>query len=297
MAWIEVHQSLSNHIKTMRLKNILKVHKAEAVGVVLLLWLWAVDNAPSGDLSEIKEEDLREVCDFRGKASLFDVLIEAGFLNADKSIHDWQDYAGKLAEKRKADAKRKREERNRPKDIQRTSNGHPMDIHKTSEAHPMDVHTYTTQQYSTVQNSTKNTPFPPAEKDPENPGKDEVERLRTPERSEEDIAKDEKLRGCSDCYFQTNRKPMPMAAVLYVQGLIGDGVDPELVKYAIATAQGKSNPASYFMSILRDKLGKGIRTREQLLAAGEGFQVPNKSYYSDPAAYENVSMDDRKGVK
>lgn len=65
MAWIEAHQELSNHRKIIRLKNLLKIPKTEAIGTIMMLWWWSVDNAPSGDLSNITADELAEIVDYR----------------------------------------------------------------------------------------------------------------------------------------------------------------------------------------------------------------------------------------
>ena len=52
MAWIEVHQSLRGHKK-------LKC-EAHAIGYLVCLWMWALDNAPDGNLEEINVQRNRE---------------------------------------------------------------------------------------------------------------------------------------------------------------------------------------------------------------------------------------------
>ena len=51
MAWMELHQSLPQNKKTLRLKRLLKIRTPQAVGHLCMLWLWAIDNAPDGDLT------------------------------------------------------------------------------------------------------------------------------------------------------------------------------------------------------------------------------------------------------
>jgi hypothetical protein len=45
MAWIEAHQELAHHPKIRRLARELGVPKAQAIGHLLMLWLWAVSYA------------------------------------------------------------------------------------------------------------------------------------------------------------------------------------------------------------------------------------------------------------
>lgn len=145
MAWIESHQSLLTHRKTGRLARKLGVSKVTAVGHLHCFWWWCMDNAPDGRLTDIDDEDIAEGSAWEGDPFDFaEALIFAGFCDRDPTgrvtVHNWYDYAGKLIEKRKADAERKRADRreSRPKDtapppptplrpVQQTSSGHPAD--------------------------------------------------------------------------------------------------------------------------------------------------------------------------
>ena len=115
MAWIESHQSLPTHRKTMRLKAALEIKTPQAMGHLHLLWLWALDNAPDGCLEDIPDEGIAEVCQWEGDASEFvNALMDAGFIDRDTCmIHDWEDYAGKLMARREANAQRTRDWRAR----------------------------------------------------------------------------------------------------------------------------------------------------------------------------------------
>ena len=101
MAWIELHQTLPTNKKTLRLKKILKIKTPQAIGHLCLLWLWALDNAEDGDLSIFSDDEVSEVSGWTGKPETFvAALIEAGFLDEDRHIHHWEEYAGALIDKR-----------------------------------------------------------------------------------------------------------------------------------------------------------------------------------------------------
>lgn len=129
MAWIKVYQTLPQNKKVMRLKNILKIKAAHAAGHLIFLWLWAIDNAPDGDLSGLSAGDIAEISGWSGKkAEVFmDALIEAGFLDPDMKIHDWYEYAGKLIDQRQIqrEQSRIRQQRHREK-IANTSNDNAL---------------------------------------------------------------------------------------------------------------------------------------------------------------------------
>ena len=129
VAWIEVHQGLFRHRKTLVLAAALDVHRMSAGAHVISLWLWALDNAPEGDLSHLSPAIISFGAEWEGDPQRFTTaLVEAGFLDtADCNqlvIHDWHQYAGRLIDRRKADAERKR--------VHRTSAGHPPDAPRMS---------------------------------------------------------------------------------------------------------------------------------------------------------------------
>ncbi len=151
MAWTQVDQSLINHRKTLRLRTILypddschadvtrdvtrmshdgchvdvTLHVTEdiknitryaTIGHLVSLWLWALDNAPDGDISSLTSAEFADAVGWAGDPDLFrDGLVEVGFLDQNEgkiSIHDWADYSGKLIDRRQIDAARQRRYRN-----------------------------------------------------------------------------------------------------------------------------------------------------------------------------------------
>lgn len=125
MAWIESHQTLARHPKVIRLSSLLRIHKAQAIGHLHLLWWWTLDYAPTGDLSVFASCELGSAAEWPGDAEKFRrAMVESKLLDESGMIHDWHEYAGKLVEQREADRLRKR--------VQRTSGGHPADIQRLS---------------------------------------------------------------------------------------------------------------------------------------------------------------------
>ena len=96
MAWIELHQSLPQHRKLLALRDALGLRTPAALGHMCLLWLWALDNAPDGDLSALPARQLAEICQFseRRAGDLAVALRTSGFVDADWRLHDWGDYTG-----------------------------------------------------------------------------------------------------------------------------------------------------------------------------------------------------------
>ncbi|HZG83863.1 DnaD domain protein [Paenibacillus sp.] len=114
MAWLESHQELGRHPKTKKLARLLGVSVPAAVGHLHFLWWWALDYAQDGDLSRFDNEDIADACGWEGEAStMVRGLVDAGFIESDMQIHDWEEYAGRLVEKREQNKERKRKSRAR----------------------------------------------------------------------------------------------------------------------------------------------------------------------------------------
>ncbi len=98
--WIQVYSNLPSHPKTARLAEELKLKSASvdtrtvAAGMVVSLWCWAIQNAWSGDLGSCSDRAIADACAWRGKPEiLVSALCASGFLDPDRRIHDWEDYA------------------------------------------------------------------------------------------------------------------------------------------------------------------------------------------------------------
>lgn len=134
MAYIETHQALLTHRKTLRLSRLIGIDRWGVAGRLMALWSWALDNAPDGAIAHEDSDILADVMGWDGEPSeLCHALVTAGFLDQHANhyaIHDWMDYAGRLIEKRKSDAERKRQAR--------ASSGHTPPVQRTSGGHPAD---------------------------------------------------------------------------------------------------------------------------------------------------------------
>jgi 5-methylcytosine-specific restriction endonuclease McrA len=110
MAWIESHQSLRDHPKTRKLSHILGTSLPATIGHLQCLWWWAIDYAEDGNLSRFDTTDIAIGGEWDQNAETFvDALVTVGFLNyaaEGLTVHDWDDYAGKLIERRKAKVRR-----------------------------------------------------------------------------------------------------------------------------------------------------------------------------------------------
>ena len=143
MAWIESHQSLLAHRKTVRAATLLKVDRYKFIGHLHALWWWALDNADDdGLLGDITPEELADLVGWpkRTAQQFVDALIVAGFLESSGGLrlHNWWKYAGKLNAKRTKDRERKAGD---SAEVARNSSGVPAEVAGKSQA-PTNLPTY-----------------------------------------------------------------------------------------------------------------------------------------------------------
>lgn len=121
MAWIESHQSLRNHRKTLRMARYLSANAIEVIGSLHCLWWWALDSAPSGFIPSQDVAIIGEAASWPGPPDVYcQALIKAGFLDEVEGgyqLHDWPDYAGKLVDRRVRNAEQMRRARAAHKSI------------------------------------------------------------------------------------------------------------------------------------------------------------------------------------
>lgn len=171
--WIELHQEMPRHPKTLALAQALKVSRREAVGILIDMWTWGLSCADEdGNLKAIGDEGIALALDWPIKkaGALVKAFVTCGWMDklddGKYCLHDWPDYTSKLSEKRK-DAERKRRERKAAKHAD--SSGHcPKNVRGQSEDSPtLTTHAGITPPNQTEPNQTKlsvnNTPSPSTE--------------------------------------------------------------------------------------------------------------------------------------
>lgn len=175
MAWIELHQTLPTNRKTMRLKRLLKIKTPQAIGHMCMLWLWAIDNAPDGDLSPFGADEIAEAGGYTGKDphAFVDALVGAGFVDDDGTslmIHEWYDYVGNLVDKRAITKAQNRERaqryRDKRKQMRVTESVTERDADVTRDASERAAlrNADVTTLYRTVPYSTYTVPYTPEER-------------------------------------------------------------------------------------------------------------------------------------
>lgn len=91
LPWIHLYVSLPRHPKSLRLAELLGRRRgARAWTHVVELWLWASEQRPTGDLSDLSDETIAKVSGWSGDAGVFaSALKAAGFVDPDGYLHDW----------------------------------------------------------------------------------------------------------------------------------------------------------------------------------------------------------------
>jgi hypothetical protein len=122
MSWIESHQSLARHRKTLALVALLKVDRHKLIGHLQELWWWGLDNADSSGLvGQVASESLAQAAGWRvyDAEHFVQALVTVGFVDVVEDgyvLHDWYEYAGKLNDQREKNRERMRSARAAHKD-------------------------------------------------------------------------------------------------------------------------------------------------------------------------------------
>jgi len=96
-AWIEYHDGLLHHHKVRKLAKHLGLVYPHALGHLSCLWLWAVTNARSGDLTKFEDDELSEGAKWTGDPGVFvGGLTTAELLDANRHLHDWNDHGTRM---------------------------------------------------------------------------------------------------------------------------------------------------------------------------------------------------------
>jgi hypothetical protein len=90
----------TRHPKLFALCEALHCRRPAAIGYLVLLWEFASEYAPQGDIGRYSEKRIEAAMDFRGTAgSLIQALLTSGWLDTLESpggnclvIHDWHDH-------------------------------------------------------------------------------------------------------------------------------------------------------------------------------------------------------------
>jgi len=153
MAWIEFHQALPRHPKTLRVALALNIPRAQVCGHLATLWTWALDARPEG--GPLDAIDVIAGADWENQRKDFPAaLVAAGFLDVRADgmwLHDWDDYAGRLRDQREL-----RRESNRQSQRRRRERLSAPRQHENADSqHDMSASQHSTLPNPTVPNPTE----------------------------------------------------------------------------------------------------------------------------------------------
>ena len=156
MAWISVHESVVS-MKLRRLSKALSCSQNEALGILVRLWLWGINNADEfGNIVDATEEDICDVLSTGLSNSIeppdvVQALIEVGYLdrisNDGLKLHNWdiwQQQWYKMLKQRAKWRERYREEQAKknvnesPKTTKRRKE-YPKDFEKFWQVYPRRI--------------------------------------------------------------------------------------------------------------------------------------------------------------
>jgi hypothetical protein len=115
MAWTELHDTLPDHPKTKLLMAEIGCTKAHAVGLVCALWCFVLRYGKDGSISATYWRAFAADMGEKDPDGTLAALRNAQWVdrNSDDTVtcHDWDDYAGRLEDYRKANKERQRRHR------------------------------------------------------------------------------------------------------------------------------------------------------------------------------------------
>lgn len=130
MAWIEFHDDVWDHYKTMRLCKLTGLEDTNAVGKLAALWHFTLRNAwRDANLEPWGDQAIEAACRWRGKPGVFiKALREVGYLDG-SIVHGWVERAGRLVNDRIYNEKRRKSSVKRRKPLATLPN--PTQPHRT----------------------------------------------------------------------------------------------------------------------------------------------------------------------
>lgn len=156
MAWISVHETVIS-MKLRKLSKVLSCSQNEALGILIRLWLWGINNADEyGNIVDATEED---ICDALSAGlsnnieppDVVQALIDVGYLdrpnNEGLKLHNWdiwQQQWYKMLKQRAKWRERYREEQAKKKSeespkVTRKRKEYPTDFEKFWQVYPRKI--------------------------------------------------------------------------------------------------------------------------------------------------------------
>lgn len=121
--WIRVHANLATKPVTLRAAGELRVSQNEAIGLLVRFWGQMSQHGANGSVSTLSDLEIETWSGWRGKRGVFASFLRAAHTDADGRVNEWDDFAGKLEDRRAKDRDRKRKSRGQDADSPRDVTG------------------------------------------------------------------------------------------------------------------------------------------------------------------------------
>ena len=90
MSWIKIQNGLVSNKKTARLAGQMKWKKLEAIGFMVSLWIWALENCEDGQLRDISDGEIAFAVGLDSAYGILKALKSSGFVDENPlRLHDW----------------------------------------------------------------------------------------------------------------------------------------------------------------------------------------------------------------
>lgn len=226
MAWISVHQQIADHRKTRKLFRKLKISRQEAIGYLVLIWLWALDNADrDGKLLATTVEDIERAGYWAGEPGvLYKALVDCQWIDeidGNIYLHDWYDFNKPFYQYTD------RKEKDRARKFHGNSTEKPAEI-------PHGFH---------------DSPAPAPAPLP----------LKQEEQEEDARAREGRVFE----FFQQNVGMITPFQSETIGQYLDDGLEPELIIAIMQDSQGTDNKWRWMQTVLQNSFEQGIKTVEQ----------------------------------
>lgn len=109
--WIRVHANLISKPVVRRAVDELRVKKAEAVGLLVTFWGSVSQHATDGLVGRFSDGQLEDWACWTGRRGRFAEFLRTHHIDSEGRVNEWEDYAGKLEQRRATERERLRNKR------------------------------------------------------------------------------------------------------------------------------------------------------------------------------------------
>lgn len=140
--WIRVHANIADRPLIGRAVTELRVRENEAIGLMVRFWGAVSQHCVNGDIGAVPDATIEKWAGWKRRRGAFAAFVRGKHLDPDGRVREWDEYAGKLEQRRAKDRQRKEEER------QRKSRGSHADV--PSNSIPARANETTTRRNETI---------------------------------------------------------------------------------------------------------------------------------------------------